>query len=173
VGCALQRFWNKSFNAHLSRRHIVANARNVNVVPVGRYFVYVGSVLVALLFVANWIWPSSEPVQEREASAQAVADAPIARIHSTQKWPDKIDFDTSMPTIVPAPAPVVAATAPPPSVAANTAAASPLDARAEVKVQPAPKRQARVHHRSQPRSAPSAWANANPMARPWSWSWNW
>lgn len=151
-------------------------------VPVARYFVYVGSVLVALLFIANWMWPSSEPVQGQDAAAQAAVDAPIARIHSAQKWPDKIEFDTSKPTIVP-PAPVVAQTAPPAATVAanaNTAPASPLDARAEVKpnVQPAParKRVARVHHRNYPRQdyprqATSTWADANPMARSWSWNW--
>jgi hypothetical protein len=169
--------WNKCIRAHLFRRHIVANARNVNVVPVARYFVYVGSVLVALLFVANWMWPSSAPVQAQDSAAQAAAEGPIARIHSTQKWPDKIEFDTSKPTIVPPPAPVVAATVPPePAIATNTAPASPLDARAEIKpnVQPAPprKRLARVHHRS-PRQSTSTWADANPSPRPWSWSWNW
>lgn len=167
--------WNKCIRARLFRGHIVANARNVNVVPVARYFVYVGSVLIALLFVANWMWPSSAPVQAPDGVAQAAAEGPIARIHSTQKWPDKIEFDTSKPTIVP-PAPVVAATVPPEPATVTTAAASPLDARAEVKpnVQPAPapprKRLARVHHRS-PRQPTSTWADANPMARSWSWNW--
>ena len=164
--------WNKCIRAHLFRGHIVANARNVNVVPVARYFVYVGSVLVALLFVANWMWPSSAPVQAQDSAAQAAAEGPIARIHSTQKWPDKIEFDTSKPP----PAPVLAATVPPEPATVTTAAASPLDARAEVKlnVQPAPapprKRVARAHHRS-PRQATSTWADANPMARSWSWNW--
>jgi hypothetical protein len=150
-----------------------------NVVPVARYFVYVGSVLVALLFVANWIWPSSEPGQAQDSTAQAAAGGPIARIHSTQKWPDKIEFDTSKPTIVPPPAPVLAATASPEPGAVTTAAASPLDARAEVKpnVQPAPapqrKRLAKVHHRSPRQQSTSTWADANPSPRPWSWSWNW
>ena len=71
-------FWNKRIRVYLSRRHIVANARNVNVVPVARYFLYVGSVLVALLFVANWMWPSSAPVQAQDGAAEG----PIARIHS-------------------------------------------------------------------------------------------
>jgi hypothetical protein len=169
--------WNKCTCARLF--HIAANARNVNVVPVARYFVYVGSVLVASLFAANWMWPSSEPAQGQDAAAQAAIDAPIARIHSAQKWPDKIEFDTSKPTIVPPPAPAVAQTAPPAAtVATNAAPASPLDARAEVKpnVQPARKRVARVHHRSYPRQdyprqATSTWADANPMARSWSWNW--
>jgi hypothetical protein len=147
--------------------------------------VFVGSVLVALLLVAGWIWPSSEPAQD--AAAQAAADAPVARIHSAQKWPDKIEFDTSRPTIVPPPAPVAAETTlPAPAVATHTAAASPLDARAEAKRNvesaPAPRRQARVHHRYYARQAtstsrwantyPSRWANATPTA-PSSWSWNW
>jgi hypothetical protein len=156
------------------------------VVPVARYFVYVGSVLVALLFVANWMWPNSEPAQGQDAAAQAAVEAPIARIHSTQKWPDKIEFDTSKPTIVPPAPQVVAQTAPPATTIASNA--SPLDARAEAKpnVQPAPapqrKRVAKVHHRSYPRQdyyarqdyprqATSTWADANPMARSWSWNW--
>ncbi|MBV8744385.1 MAG: hypothetical protein JO134_05020 [Xanthobacteraceae bacterium] len=152
-------------------------------VPVARYFMYVGSVLVALLFAANWMWPSSEPAQGQDAAAQATIDAPIARIHSAQKWPDKIEFDTSKPTIVPPAPPVVAQTAPPSAtLAANAAPESPLDARAEAKpnVQPAPapsrKRVARVHHRYPrqdyyARQATSTWADANPMARSWSWNW--
>jgi hypothetical protein len=150
-------------------------------VPLARYFVFVGSVLVALLFVVNWMSAGSEPAQPQDTTAQAALDAPIARIHSIQKWPDKIDFDTSKPTIVP-PAPVVAQTAPAAVVATNAAAASPLDARAEVKpnIQPAPapqrKRVARTHHRNYPRQdyprqATSTWADANPMARSWSWNW--
>jgi hypothetical protein len=145
-----------------------------NAVPLARYFVFVGSVLVALLFGVNWIWPGSAPVQPQDTSAQAALDAPIARIHSTQKWPDKIDFDTSKPTIVP-PAPTLAATASPQPALTTTAAASPLDARAEIKpnTQPAQarKRVARVHHRSYPRQATARWANAYPMATSWSWSW--
>jgi hypothetical protein len=133
-------------------------------------------VLVALLFVAGWVWPSSGPVPSQDTTAVAAADAPIARIHSTQKWPDKIEFDTSKPTIVPPPAPVVAATASPAAqVAENTPAASPLDARAEIKpnVQPAPapRRQAKVHHRYS-RQPTSRWANASPMAPSWG-AWNW
>ena len=148
-------------------------------VPLARYFVYVGSVLVALLFVVNWIWPSAAPVALLETSAQGSADVPIARIHSTRKWPDKIQFDTSMPTIVPPPSPPpqLAATVPPPAAATTTASASPLDARAEAKpnVQPAPsrKRLTRAHHRGPRQATTSRWADANPYARPWSWSWNW
>jgi hypothetical protein len=148
-------------------------------VPLARYFVYVGSVLVALLFVVNWIWPSAGPVPLLETSAQDSADVPIARIHSTRKWPEKIQFDTSMPTIIPPSVPPsqLAETVPPPAAATNTASTSSLDARAEAKpnVQPAPsrKRLARAHHRGPRQATTSRWADANPSARPWSWSWNW
>ena len=154
--------------------------------PLARYFVFVGGVLVALLFVVSWMWAGSEP-EPQDTTAQVALDAPIASIHSTQKWPDKIEFDTSKPTIVPPPAPVVAQTAPPAAVPATAAAASPLDARAEVKpnVQPAEQRKqrvARAHRRTYPRQdyyarqdyprqATSTWADANPVARSWSWNW--
>jgi hypothetical protein len=147
-------------------------------VPITRYFVFVGGVLVALLFAAGWIWPISGPAVSQDTTAQAAADAPVARIHSTQKWPDKIEFDTSKPNFAPPPVPVVAATAPAAQVVAeNTPAASPLDARAEIKpnVQvasaQAPRRQARVHHRYS-RQAPARWANAYPAAPSWG-GWNW
>ena len=128
--------------------------------PILRYFVYIGCVLVALLFAANWIWPTEPRAPVQAVSAEPPFEQTI-RIQSARRWPDKIVFDTNQPTIVPPPAPVAAVSVPPPApvVAAN----SPLDARAEIKpaVQPAPppKRQARARrHRSQPdNSRPDAW----------------
>jgi hypothetical protein len=49
-----------------------------------------------LLFIADFCLPKS-PVAER-----ASIDLPAIRIHSDRKWPDRIVFDTSLPTIVPA-----------------------------------------------------------------------
>lgn len=138
--------------------------------PLGRYFIFVGSLLVALLFLADWVWPSSPPAPAQQVASEALTDDLSLSIRSRQKWPDKVVLDTSMPTIVPPPAPVASAEVPPPP----PVNASPLEARAELKptVQPAPppKRQARVVHRRAPRAAPSAWAAANP-AREWSWNW--
>jgi hypothetical protein len=65
-------------------------------------------VLVALLFVADWYLPkpvAAEPAR-REAQASGI------RIASTAKVPDRIVYDTTQPTIVPPPAPLVAAVAP-------------------------------------------------------------
>ena len=84
--------------------------------PLTRYLLYVGGVLLTLLFIADFCLPKS-PVAER-----ASIDLPAICIHSDRKWPDRIVFDTSLPTIVPAqpanaetsvPAPVTVADATP------------------------------------------------------------
>jgi hypothetical protein len=97
------------------------------VVPLGRYFIWVGSVLLAMIFVAGWLWPSAAPAPVNEVvAAQAPTDpanSMMLRIQSARKWPDKIVFDTSIPTIVPPAPPVVAAIAPP--AATSAPAASP------------------------------------------------
>jgi hypothetical protein len=63
--------------------------------PLARYFFYVGGVLLALLFVLDAYLPKA-PVAER-----ANANLPVIRIHSERKWPERIVFDTSPPTIIP------------------------------------------------------------------------
>ena len=64
--------------------------------PLARYFSFVGGVLLALLFVLDAYLPRV-PVHER-----ADADVPVIRIHTDRKWPERVVFDTSVPTIVPA-----------------------------------------------------------------------
>jgi hypothetical protein len=63
--------------------------------PLARYFFYVGGVLLALLFVPNAYLPKA-PLAER-----ANANAPVIRIHSERKSPERIVFDSSLPTIIP------------------------------------------------------------------------
>jgi hypothetical protein len=77
--------------------------------PIGRYFLYIGSVLLALLFLANWYFPPLVAEQSR-----ASVDRTTIRLHSTYKWPNAIVFDTTQPTIAPPPVTIVAAPAPPP-----------------------------------------------------------
>jgi len=74
--------------------------------PLGRYFAFTGGLLLALLFLADWYMPrsSAEP-------RLAEVDRSIIRIHTLQRWPEAVVFDTSLPTIVPPP-PVVAAEIP-------------------------------------------------------------
>jgi hypothetical protein len=63
--------------------------------PLARYFLYVGGVLLTLLFILD-AWFPRFPVAER-----ANADLLVIRIHSDRKWPERIVFDTSLPTIIP------------------------------------------------------------------------
>lgn len=90
--------------------------------PLGRYFLYVGSVLLALVFAIDWYWPPSANLAATSA-ARADADRSPIRIHSQRQWPDAVVFDTTQPTIIPPALPVVAE-APP--------ARSPRDAMAMV-----------------------------------------
>ena len=64
--------------------------------PLARYFSFVGGVLLALLFILDAYLPKI-PADERASS-----NVPIIRIHSDRKWPERIVFDTSVPTIIPA-----------------------------------------------------------------------
>jgi hypothetical protein len=66
--------------------------------PLARYFFFVGGVLFALLFVVDAVLPTL-PVSDRTDKG---ADKSIIRIHSDRKWPERVVFDTSLPTIVPA-----------------------------------------------------------------------
>jgi hypothetical protein len=73
-------------------------------VPLARYFFFVGSVLLAVLFVAEQYLPDSPQTFVREARM----DKSIIRIKSAHKWPEPIVLDTSLPTIAPPPSLVVA-----------------------------------------------------------------
>jgi hypothetical protein len=93
--------------------------------PVLRYFLFVGGALLALLFVVNAFLPTPPAAQ-----GSTTADLSIIRIHSDQKWPERIVFDTTHPIIV-------AASTPAATVIAE--ASSPQKATAAVK--PAPRGQ--------------------------------
>jgi hypothetical protein len=71
--------------------------------PLVRYFVFVGGMLLGLLFLADWYFPTSTATT---ASADNDIDRSIIRIHSRHKWPAAIRMDTSAP--MPAPAAVMA-----------------------------------------------------------------
>jgi hypothetical protein len=113
--------------------------------PLGRYFVFSGSVLLALLFLADWYMP-----QLSATPARAEVDRSIIRLHSRHRWPERIVIDTSLPTIVPPPAKVADAS----PVKATPVARSPREAFAlvtpvqaatpAIAPKPAPKRQTRT-----------------------------
>jgi hypothetical protein len=66
--------------------------------PLARYFAFVGSALLALLFLFNWYLPPSAG-----ETARADIDRSIIRLQSRHKWPSVVVFDTSQPTIAPPP----------------------------------------------------------------------
>jgi hypothetical protein len=73
-------------------------------VPLARYFFFAGSLLLAIIFVADLYLPDSPQTFVREA----YVDKSIIRIKSAHKWPEPIVIDTSLPTIVPPALPVLA-----------------------------------------------------------------
>src|SRR6266850_4621317 len=86
--------------------------------PVVRYFMYVGGALLALLFISGVFLPKS-PVVDRTDSA---AELPAIRIHTDRKWPERVVFDTSIPTVVPAQTAKAEAIAPSPTPVADVSA---------------------------------------------------
>lgn len=74
--------------------------------PLMRYFIFVGGALLALLFIANACLPAMPVAQ----ASRSDTDLSVIRIHSDTKWPERVVFDTTRPTITPVPSPVVAET---------------------------------------------------------------
>jgi hypothetical protein len=64
--------------------------------PVGRYFLFSGSALLSLLYLADWYLPrlAAEP-------AHSEVDRTIIRIHSEHQWPTAVAIDTNVKTINP------------------------------------------------------------------------
>ena len=77
--------------------------------PLMRYFVFVSSVLLALLFIADACLP------KLPTAGKTNARPPGVRIYSDQKWPEPIVYDTSATMLRSAPAanPEAAGSAPP------------------------------------------------------------
>ena len=66
--------------------------------PLGRYFLFVGSVLLALLFLVDWYVP-----QSAAQPAGFEVDRSIIRIHSAHRWPEAVTIDASIKPIDQAP----------------------------------------------------------------------
>jgi hypothetical protein len=66
--------------------------------PLLRYFGFVGTALLTLLWVSHWLLPEStaEPVR-------GDIDKTFIRISSIEKLPEKVVFDTSLPYVAPPP----------------------------------------------------------------------
>jgi hypothetical protein len=90
--------------------------------PIGGYFLSVGTALLALLFLADACFPDSQP--DAWGRSGRNVDTSIIRITSTQKWPERIDFDTRVPAAVT-------------TGSSNVPAASTVGLREDLKRQPA------------------------------------
>jgi hypothetical protein len=80
------------------------NCAVIKQVPLGRYFAFVGSLLLGMLFIADWYLPSAS---SQTSFRETRVDKSIIRINSAHKWPERITIDTSLPTVVP-PLPLLA-----------------------------------------------------------------
>jgi hypothetical protein len=138
-------------------------------VPVGRYFLYVGGVLVALLFVVGWYLPGPTPM----ASFGGRIDSATLRVRSEHKWPERMQFDTAAPSRLPPS---------PPSVAETASEDPKLEAHAEIRspekpavAKPKPRVQASRRHRQpqgQPQDGVRFAVNPSPqwgLGSSWSW----
>ena len=104
--------------------------------PLMRYFVVVGGALLTLLVIVSACLPA---LPKASQNTQPTTDLSVIRIHSDRKWPERIVFDTSRPTITPAPAPaavVAEAPAPPKSAAAEPAKSQTREAFAQMRPNP-------------------------------------
>jgi hypothetical protein len=80
------------------------NCAVFNQVPLGRYFAFVGSLLLGMLFIADWHLPS---VSSQTFFREPRVDKSSIRVTSAHKRPEPIVIATTFPTIVP-PLPVLA-----------------------------------------------------------------
>ena len=78
--------------------------------PVARYFLFVGGVLLALLLAINAFAPQEAAVASNDVPT---IDKTVVRIRSDQKPPERVVYDTSLPTIVPPTVTTAQAPAPP------------------------------------------------------------
>ena len=78
--------------------------------PVARYFLFVGGVLLALLLAVDAFVPQQAIVASQAGPS---VDKTVVRIRSDQKPPERVVYDTSLPTIVPSQAVTALAVVPP------------------------------------------------------------
>jgi hypothetical protein len=133
--------------------------------PLARYFVFVGGALLALLFISDQYFPKL-PTADWGDSRSA-----IIRIHSDRKWPERIVYDTSLPTVVPAQIANIEAKVAAPEIVASTAereAFAQLQPSSQLfdakKIEPKPQRHHKIAKR---RAAPPARLAARQMQFGW------
>ncbi|RXH06858.1 hypothetical protein [Bradyrhizobium guangzhouense] len=96
--------------------------------PIFRYFMFVGGALLALLFAADFVWPTA-PVAQTVGVASY--DQPAIRIRSDRHLPDRVVLDTNQQTIAAPAVMTAAATASQPTAPAD--ALADMSAKAKVR----------------------------------------
>ncbi|WP_027567450.1 hypothetical protein [Bradyrhizobium sp. URHA0013] len=98
--------------------------------PIFRYFFFVGGALLALLFAANYVLPTSPVTQ---AIATASNEQPLIRIRSDRHLPERVVLDTSQPTLAAPAVKIAAVAAPQPPVESMSPALAEISAKARVR----------------------------------------
>ena len=131
--------------------------------PLARYFLVVGGVLLALLFIVSALAPIL-PVAESSNGKHSTI-----RIQSEMKLPERVVYDTSLPMIVPVHTAIAATTIPAPAATVPDAPTQTRQAFAQLQpsdaIQPRPpeaKRREMKHQRKTARRypAPPEWRMA-------------
>jgi hypothetical protein len=79
-------------------RVLISHEPPAAAVPIAGYFAVVGSTLTVLLLIAGLTLPKpQDPFLDRPE----IVDRAHIRIESARKWPERVVFDTSQPTISP------------------------------------------------------------------------
>ena len=71
----------------------------ITMMPLARYFVFVGGGLMAVLIAFDLFSPKA--AADIGAQSAAVVDKSTLRIRSDQKWPERVVFDTTQPAAAP------------------------------------------------------------------------
>jgi hypothetical protein len=146
--------------------------------PAMRYFLYVGAVLLALLFVVD------ANLRRTPIAETSDRDLPVPRIHiqSDQKWPERVVYDTSHPTpvpatvIVPAPAPTAGTTTEAEAEAPTGStknAAEPQVRAAFAQVKPSDTKKLEPRKQPERRTAKRHTPPKYFMAQRWQFDWHW
>ena len=96
--------------------------------PLLRYFVFVGGALLALLFFCDAVLPQV-PLPVNLVSG---SDRPAIRIRSDRKWPERVVFDTTIPSIAPVTVAAAQVAPVPPAIAEASAKARVREAFAQI-----------------------------------------
>lgn len=126
--------------------------------PVVRYFLFVGGVLLALLVVIGSYAPQPPVETAINTGASTDSEKPfIIRINSERKWPEAVVYDTTHPPAVtvaanvPAPAPEISANARVRAAYAQFQPSDPKQMHASKQVQPQPPAAKMAQSKPQPK----------------------